>query len=167
MRSMVTVAATLCHVLGKNKLLLKRARRGISKGKWNAPGGKVEQGETPQQNVRREVFEETGLVLGDLFYHGKITYVMGAGEPRRIRVFLFSTDRFRGKPRPTEEGNLRWFAITKLPLGEMWDDDRYWIHLMLNKCRFNAIFRYDLRNRRVREFEIRSVQSRPESQSES
>ncbi len=159
MRSAVTAEATLCHVLSGNRLLLKRASRGISRGKWNAPGGKIERGETPQENARREVLEETGLVLGELFRHGRITYVMGRGEPRRVRVHLFSTDRFIGKPRATEEGVVRWFATAKLPMGEMWDDDRYWIHLMLGKCRFDAIFRYDENNRWVREFEIRSLKS--------
>ena len=161
MLSTVMVEATLCHILRGNKLLLKRAIRGISVGKWNAPGGKIERGETPQQNVRREVLEETGLVLGELFLHGRITYIMGRGQPRQIRVFLFSTERFSGEPRTTLEGPLRWFSTTKLPTTEMWDDDRYWIHLMLSKFRFDAIFHYDEGNRRVTEFEIRSL--RPKS----
>ncbi len=101
--------------------------------------------------------EETGLILGRLFRHGTNTYIMGRGEPRRIRVALFSTDRFEGKPRSTDEGQVRWFSTADLPLSEMWDDDRYWIHLMLNRYRFDAIFRYDKSDRRVKEFEITSI----------
>ena len=160
MLSTVTLEATLCHILRGKKLLLKRASRGISKGKWNAPGGKIEPGETPQQSVRREVFEETGLVLGELFLHGRITYLMGRGQPRRIRVFLFSAERSSGEPKTTVEGPVRWFSTTKLPITAMWDDDRYWIHLMLSKFRFDAIFHYDEGNRRVTEFEIRSLRAR-------
>jgi 8-oxo-dGTP diphosphatase len=155
----VTTDATLCHLLRGNRLLLKKANRGISRGKWNAPGGKIEPGETPQKNTRREVLEETGIVAGELFLHGKINYIMGRGEPRRIRVFLFSTDQFSGKPKGTEEGPVRWFSTAQLPMAQMWDDDRYWIHLMLNRCRFDAVFHYDESNRLVTKFEIGSPES--------
>ena len=155
----MTTDATLCHLLRGNKLLLKKANRGISRGKWNAPGGKIEPGETPQKNARREVLEETGLVAGELFLHGKINYIMGRGEPRRIRVFLFSTEQLSGKPKGAEEGPVRWFSTAQLPRAQMWDDDRYWIHLMLNRCRFDAVFYYDESNRLVTKFEIRSPES--------
>jgi 8-oxo-dGTP diphosphatase len=34
-----------------------------AKGLWSIPGGRVERGETDQQAVVREVFEETGLTV--------------------------------------------------------------------------------------------------------
>jgi 8-oxo-dGTP diphosphatase len=150
------VRATLCHVLNEERLLLKRATRGVSLGKWNAPGGKIERGENPEENARREVLEETGLVLGETNFHGRIAYEMGSGDPRLIRVFLFSARSFTGRLRSTDEGVVRWFHVSRLPLDEMWDDDRYWVHLMLNGCRFDARFSYDKENRWVEKFEIRS-----------
>jgi 8-oxo-dGTP diphosphatase len=33
---------------------------------WDIPGGHVEPGEWPEATVRREVYEETGAILGDL-----------------------------------------------------------------------------------------------------
>jgi hypothetical protein len=44
-------------------------------------------------------------------------------------------------------------------MAQMWDDDRYWIHLMLNRCRFDAVFHYDESNRLVTKFEIGSPES--------
>jgi len=37
---------------------------------WQLPGGWIEPGEPPQQAARREVCEETGLLLKDLHYVG-------------------------------------------------------------------------------------------------
>lgn len=135
---------------------MKRATRGISKGKWNAPGGKIEPGESPEENARREVREETGLRVRNLFYHGAINFFMGGGRKLDIRVDLFSTNQFQGRMTSTDEGEIRWFGVAEIPFAEMWDDDRYWIQLMLTGSRFNAKFYYDRANRKVIEYEIRS-----------
>lgn len=148
--------ATLCHIIKGDHLLLKKATRGISVGKWNAPGGKIEQGEEPEESAKREVLEETGLIIGNLFYHGIITYIMGSGKPKKVRVYLFSTREFRGEPRATDEGELRWFNAHNLPIEEMWDDDKFWLLLMLTGRKFNAIFYYDKKNERVRKCIINS-----------
>ena len=63
----MVIEATICHVIRGRRLLLKRANRGISVGKWNAPGGKIEAGETPEECAQREVLEETGLSVSRLF----------------------------------------------------------------------------------------------------
>ncbi|MGH3951304.1 MAG: NUDIX hydrolase, partial [Pseudonocardiaceae bacterium] len=41
-------------------LLIKRGNE-PSRGKWSIPGGRVEQGESDADAVRRELSEETGL----------------------------------------------------------------------------------------------------------
>src|SRR5262245_25591104 len=136
----MTMVATLCHLIEGRRLLLKKATRGVSTGKWNAPGGKVEAGESPEDGARREVAEETGLVVRDLFYHGMIRYRMGSGRPREIAVHLFSAREHQGRLRSTPEGIVRWFDVSRLPVAEMWDDDRFWIHLVIEKEHFDAAF---------------------------
>ncbi len=45
-------------------LLLQRSAEGDAAGSWCIPGGKIEEGETPEQAAVREVFEETGYRAG-------------------------------------------------------------------------------------------------------
>ena len=42
-------------------ILLVRKARGPYKGKWDLPGGSIEFGEEPEQTLKREFLEETGL----------------------------------------------------------------------------------------------------------
>jgi ADP-ribose pyrophosphatase YjhB (NUDIX family) len=80
----------------RGRVLLVRQRGGPFKGEWLLPGGGLENGETFEQAMRREVLEETGLSVqsarevarydvrkGD--FHGEVALYEGrvtAGEPR-------------------------------------------------------------------------------------
>lgn len=59
-------AAGVLYVSGNSVLLLKRAGKEHEDGTWAFPGGKIEEGETPEQAARRESLEETGITPGDL-----------------------------------------------------------------------------------------------------
>lgn len=46
----------------------------INQGKWIGVGGKFEQGESPDECLRREVREETGLTLTEFRFRGVVTF---------------------------------------------------------------------------------------------
>ena len=53
---------TVCHIFKNDRLLLQKKSKGLfGSGKWNGVGGKLKLNQTPEEGVRREVFEETGL----------------------------------------------------------------------------------------------------------
>jgi 8-oxo-dGTP diphosphatase len=152
----LVIEATICHIIRDRRLLLKKATRGISVGKWNAPGGKSEPGETPEECATREVLEETGLRVSKLFHHGTLTFMMDGGKNLHTRAHVFSTSHAKGRARSSEEGPVKWFPVDALPYDEMWEDDLFWIPLMLKGVRFNATFSYDAANRHVVGFAINS-----------
>ncbi len=150
----MVLKATLCHIIDGNKVLLKMAVRGISKGKWNGPGGKFEKGETPEQCAIRETYEETGITMRSPFFHGKLYFFMEGRRKLAIEGYLFSTRRFYGRVRPSEEGEVKWFGVNSLPSSRMWDDDKYWFDLMLKRKKFDAYIYYDKKNKKVVEYRI-------------
>ncbi len=152
----VPIEASLCHIIRDRRLLLKLANGGISRGKWNGPGGKFERGETPTENVIREVEEETSLRITYPDYFGRIEFYMNGRGSLDYLVHVFLAKQFSGRTRSSEEGRVRWFDFNEIPYANMWDDDRYWLPLLLNGTKFNARFYYDKQNSRVTSYEISS-----------
>jgi len=134
---------TLCEIIDGDKVLLKLATRGISNGKWNGLGGKIDDGETPEQCIIREVKEESGLTVSNPKKHGILRFYTEGMEGAFAVVHLFSFRSFSGKLTATDEGELRWFEISKIPYSEMWDDDGVWMIPLLSGFAFDGEFVFD------------------------
>jgi 8-oxo-dGTP diphosphatase len=137
-----TIRAVICYIQrNENFLLLLKSSGRFGGGFWNGPGGKIQNGESSTQAVRREVHEETGLLVGDLKKMGYLEFFFGPEKSKpdwTAEVFL--TEEFSGGLVEGEEGKLRWFGKTALPMDQMWQDDRYWLPLLIQRQKFVGRF---------------------------
>ena len=92
------IDTTLCYIEHDGKyLMLNRNKKAkdLNEGKWIGVGGKVEPGETPEQCVRRETLEETGLVLGDIHFYGIVHFRSDIWEDEEM--YLYGSSDFSGR----------------------------------------------------------------------
>jgi 8-oxo-dGTP diphosphatase len=93
---------TLCFLKKENEVLMLLRAKEPNKGKWNGVGGKIENGETPDESCKREVLEETGLVLRMQIFKGIIA--LNGNEC----IYVFVSNDLEGNIMPSEEGSLEW-----------------------------------------------------------
>lgn len=133
--------ATLLFVRRGHELLLIRKKRGLGAGKINAPGGRVEPGETTEQAAVREVQEEVGVTPTDVHLRGELRFSFVDGYTLRCLVYL--ADGHEGEPRESDEALPMWRAVDDLPYDEMWSDDALWLPRMLAGYGFFGRFTFD------------------------
>ena len=125
---------TLCYIErgGKWLLMLRNKKENdLNEGKWIGVGGKCEPGETPEQCVRRETFEETGLALGELHFYGIIHFRSDTWEDEEM--YLYSSCDFTGQPKELcSEGTLAWIPKEKVLELPIWQGDRLFLKKMLD-----------------------------------
>ncbi len=139
--------ATLCYVIDKkhNKtLMLHRVKKenDYHEGKWNGLGGKLEQGESPEDCVIREVKEESGLTVANPKMKGFITFPLFDGKDD-WHVFVFTAEDFAGDLIDPNEGVLEWIPSDKLTELNLWDGDAIFLKWLDGDKFFSAKFNYE------------------------
>ncbi len=133
--------AVLLFVIKENNVLLIHKKRGLGAGKINAPGGRIDPGETALQAAIREVEEEVRVTPIDIEHCGELAFQFVDGLS--IHVEVFRAGDCVGEPQETGEALPLWSPIDKIPFEKMWADDREWIPLMLARKKFKGRFLFD------------------------
>lgn len=124
---------TLCYIEKEGKyLMLHRVKKhhDINAGKWIGVGGHVENGETPEECLLREVKEETGLTLTAYRLRGLVTFLSDVCEPELMCVF--TADAFDGELIECDEGELAWVEKAEVLGLPTWEGDRVFLERLLS-----------------------------------
>ena len=125
-------------------MMLRNKKPGdIHKGKWNGLGGKIEQGESPEEAFRREVQEESGLQIVKPTLAGMITFPKFDGVSDWL-AYVFTCSNFSGNIGECPEGELHWVPRNELQELNLWPGDRYFLRWIQAEIFFSAkIVYYD------------------------
>jgi len=108
-------AGALCVEDGR--VLLARRAAEPFEGRWDIPGGFLEEGEDPVAGLRRELKEETGLDVEPQRFLGVWMDRYGGDSTAEATLNLYWTARIvAGDPEPADDvSELRWFDRDALP----------------------------------------------------
>lgn len=118
---MVPVAAAILMDGHGRVLLTQRPERGANARKWEFPGGKLREGESPEECLRRELGEELGIQVevGEIFQVVSHGYTWGS-----ILLLAYLCRWTGGEIRLSEHMACQWTEIHRVPEFDLADADR-------------------------------------------
>lgn len=123
---------TIAFIVRGHEVLLINRNNSPMQGVWHGVGGKIEDGESPEFCIEREIFEETGIRLapGKIRFAGIVTWNGKDGQYNKgmyAYVAEVGEDFMYPTPIEVEEGILAW-----KPLDWVCNEDNYGVgrHVM-------------------------------------
>lgn len=114
---LIPAVAAVIHNAEGALLLQEKHREG-----WSLPAGAIEPGESPEEAVRREVLEETGLIISSTRIKGVMggsdfRYMYPNGDLVEYQVVLFHCTVLERETHPLdpETKSLRYFYRADMP----------------------------------------------------
>ncbi|HWT30116.1 MAG TPA: (deoxy)nucleoside triphosphate pyrophosphohydrolase [Propylenella sp.] len=110
---LLIVAACALIDADKRVLIAQRPEGKPMAGLWEFPGGKVEEGETPEQTIIRELREELAVTVSEPCL-APLTFASHNYREFHILMPLFVCRRWEGVPVPVEAQQLKWVRPNRL-----------------------------------------------------
>ncbi|NVK33025.1 MAG: (deoxy)nucleoside triphosphate pyrophosphohydrolase [Rhodobacteraceae bacterium] len=112
--SKIVLVAACALIDADGRILLAQRPEGKSlAGLWEFPGGKVEQGESPETTLIRELYEELGINVNEPCL-APLTFASFAYEDFHLLMPLYVCRRWEGTPTGREGQALKWVAPMRL-----------------------------------------------------
>jgi 8-oxo-dGTP diphosphatase len=110
---MILVSAVALIDRDGRVLIAQRPEGKSMAGLWEFPGGKIEGGETPEQALIRELYEELGIETWSSCL-APLTFASHRYNDFHLLMPLFVCRKWVGIPRSKEGQNLKWVYVNNL-----------------------------------------------------
>ncbi|MCF6326984.1 MAG: 8-oxo-dGTP diphosphatase MutT [Devosiaceae bacterium] len=112
MKQVLVVACALID-MDQRVLIAQRPENGEMGGLWEFPGGKIENGETPEEAIAREMHEELGIDIKGACL-APLTFASHSYENFHLLMPLFICRKWQGDPIAKEHMALKWVRANRL-----------------------------------------------------
>ena len=126
------IKTTLCYIEKNDKYLMlhrNKKSKDPNKEKWIGVGGKIEENETIEDCLLREVLEETGLKLLKYNYRGEIHFHSDIYEDEIM--YLYTANEFLGEIGTCDEGELIWVNKSEIFNLNLWEGDKNFLRKLI------------------------------------
>jgi 8-oxo-dGTP diphosphatase len=121
-----------------DEVLLILKKRGLGKGKINAPGGRIDLDESDFEAAIRETAEEVCITPENPKKVGELNFYFIDGYS--LKGYVCVSEQWTGEICETIEAKPFWCKTAEIPYENMWADDQYWLPLMLEGKKFSGYF---------------------------
>jgi len=125
---MIKVAVAIIEKEGRI-LIARKSREGPLKDRWEFPGGKVEEGETAEECVKREVFEELGIDIAVKECVCACTYNY---VHMSVELLAYRASHVSGEVRRHEYQQVQWVMPSELNTYDFPEANRPLINKLMN-----------------------------------
>ncbi|KAI5826969.1 hypothetical protein K523DRAFT_247832 [Schizophyllum commune Tattone D] len=150
---------TNAFIVRDGKILLGMKKRGFGIGKYvrtsttYLSGGKVEPDESSRDAAIREMEEESGI-RAPLQWAGTLLFFL-EGVEKVFHCDVYRAETFEGEVIETDEMRPAWYAVDDIPYAQMWEDDPYWLPLLVEGVPFVGRADFDAKPGAEGEFVMR------------
>lgn len=154
---------TLCYIERDDAyLMLHRIKKknDVNQDKWIGIGGHFEAGESPEECLLREAYEETGLTLTKWQFRGIVTFCFRketdkkhicedkySCEDKHIRedkyiceyMHMYTASEYEGTLSECDEGELVWVPKEEVGKLKIWEGDRIFLDLLRKRKDFFSL----------------------------
>lgn len=119
----IVLVAAAAIINDQSEVLLAQRPEGKSMADlWEFPGGKVEEGETPEFALMRELEEELGIETRPTCYH-PIAFASHTYDNFHLLMPVFALRMWKGEITPKEHNALEWVRPLDMPKYDMPEAD--------------------------------------------
>ncbi len=122
---------TLCYIKRDDSYLMMHRNKKLNDenaGKWIGIGGHIKENESPDECIRREIKEETGLKIFNLRLRGIITFILP--DWGNELTFLYTADTDDDISAECAEGDLKWIPMADVLSLPLWEGDRIFLPML-------------------------------------
>ncbi len=124
---MIRVVAAALYDNDGRVLIAQRPPGKHMAGRWEFPGGKIDDGESEQAALSRELSEELGITVGSA--HPLLT-IRHDYVDRSVELVMWIVEDYAGDPRSLDGQQLKWVPPARLLEEDVLEADRPFIEAL-------------------------------------
>lgn len=113
MMKQLNIAVGIIRNAGRQIFITRRASDAHMGDKWEFPGGKIEQGESPEQALVRELSEEVGIQASGYSLYRKLDHRF---PDRHLTLWFYLVEAWQGEPWGKEGQPGEWIPQQALKI---------------------------------------------------
>lgn len=123
------VGAVIYDAASKKFLVTMRDRNRMRGGLWEFPGGKIDEGESPEEALKREILEELNceVAVGNQIEDYTYSY-----PELTVRLITYLCTIISGRPQLSEHEDMKWVTREEIGALDFPEADIPTVHKIIN-----------------------------------